>query len=110
MNRLGVVHGTPTLAVCVSAWPCVERMKLKHLESALSSVTTYSQLGTDKVNIELEQYRWVLGTLGHSQPHGVVAITSAHIKWRFCSVSEPAVSMVFRLYARPYSDKNRVVS
>ena len=32
-------------------------MKLKHLESALQSVTTYSELGTDKVNIELEQYR-----------------------------------------------------
>eukprot|EP00903_Cladosiphon_okamuranus_P019924 g18311.t1 len=31
-------------------------MKLKHLESALQSVTTYSELGTDKVNIELEQY------------------------------------------------------
>ena len=32
-------------------------MKLKHLESALQSVTTYSELGIDKVNIELEQYR-----------------------------------------------------
>eukprot|EP00752_Nemacystus_decipiens_P010035 g8948.t1 len=31
-------------------------MKLKHLESALQSVTTYSELGADKVNIELEQY------------------------------------------------------
>lgn len=33
-------------------------MKLKHLESALQSVTTYSELGTDNVNIELEQYRY----------------------------------------------------
>lgn len=33
-------------------------MKLKHLESALQSVTTYSELGTDKVNIDLEQYRY----------------------------------------------------
>ncbi|CAN0267802.1 unnamed protein product, partial [Ectocarpus sp. 8 AP-2014] len=31
-------------------------MKLKHLESHLQSVTTYSELGAEKVNIELEQY------------------------------------------------------
>ncbi|CAM9549612.1 unnamed protein product, partial [Discosporangium mesarthrocarpum] len=31
-------------------------MKLKHLESALQSITKYSDLGTSKVNIELEQY------------------------------------------------------
>lgn len=32
-------------------------MKLKHLESALQPVTKYSDLGTDNVNIDLEQYR-----------------------------------------------------
>lgn len=35
-------------------------MKLKHLESALSSVTKYSDLGIDNVNIDLEQYRFVI--------------------------------------------------
>lgn len=39
------------------------RMKLKHLESALSSVTKYSDLGADNVNIELEQYRSVVTTV-----------------------------------------------
>lgn len=33
-------------------------MKLKHLESALESVVRFSDLGTDKVNIDLEQYRY----------------------------------------------------
>lgn len=32
-------------------------MKLKHFESALQPVTKYSDLGTDHVNIDLEQYR-----------------------------------------------------
>lgn len=32
-------------------------MKLKHLESALQQVTRYNDLGTDKVNVDLEQYR-----------------------------------------------------
>lgn len=33
-------------------------MKLKHLESALESVVRFSDVGTDKVNIDLEQYRY----------------------------------------------------
>ncbi|CAM9674856.1 unnamed protein product, partial [Choristocarpus tenellus] len=32
-------------------------MKLKHLESALETVTKYSDLGPSNVNIDLEQYR-----------------------------------------------------
>lgn len=51
-------------------------MKLKHLESALEPVTKYSDVGTDNVNIDLEQYRWELCNTPdiYSQPNRLVSM------------------------------------